>query len=342
MNSARTRGAFATPSTTAATTRRTVLASMLAILACGAGMNVAHADTWPNRAVRMIVPFPPGAAPDVVARLLADRLAQAWGQSVVVENRPGAGGIPGMVALAHSAADGYTIGLVPAAAATLTPYLYKNPQYSIDKDLIPVATVGTGPMMVVVNSNSPIDSLGALVAYSKANPGKVNFAAAQPNSVPHLTGEMLNKATNMGLFTVPYQGSQAAVTAVLAGDATVTMDGLPGLVGHVKGGKLRAIAVTSDKRLPGFESVPTVSETYPGFESIGWFGVFAPVGVSSAVVEKLNADVNKAVQTPELTGRYAELGIYPRVGTPNDLKQFVSQQTALFKKVVEDLGLQAQ
>lgn len=301
-----------------------------------------QAQTWPDRPVRLIVPFPPGAAPDVVARLLADRLSQAWPHGVVVENKPGAGAIPGMSTAARAPADGYTIAFVPAAAATITPYLYKNPQYNFDSDFVAAAAVGTGPMMIVVNSSSPVRTLSDLARAAKESGGRYNFAAGQINSVPHLTGEMLSRAGGMNLFTVPYAGSPAAVTAVLAGDAAVTIDGLPGVVQHLKSGKLRALAVTSDKRLPGFDDVPTVAETYKGFESIGWFGLFVPAKTPTAIVEQINAETNKALQNPELVRRYAELGIYPRSGTPAALKEFVVQQQTLFRGWIEQLGLQPQ
>jgi tripartite-type tricarboxylate transporter receptor subunit TctC len=233
---------------------------------------------WPTRPVKMIVPFPAGTAPDVTARLLADRLSQSWSQGVVVENRAGAGGIPGMVAAARSAPDGYTIAFVPAAAATLNQHLFKNPQYSMETDFLPVAAVGVSPFMVVVNANSDVRTLADLAKAAKGSQTKVNFAAAQLNSMPHLAGEMLSRAGGMSFFTVPYAGSQAAITALLSGDATLTVEGLPGVVQHVKGGKLRALAVTSDKRLPGFEDVPTAGETFKGFEALGWFGLFVPTG----------------------------------------------------------------
>ncbi|MDM0028361.1 Bug family tripartite tricarboxylate transporter substrate binding protein [Variovorax saccharolyticus] len=316
----------------------TTLAAALLLL----GSEPAQAQAWPTKAVKMIVPFPAGAAPDVVARLLADRLTHAWGQSVYVENRPGAGAIPGMSTLARSPSDGYTIGFVPAAAITLTPALYKAPQYNVDTDIVPVAIVATGPMMVAVNSQTGITSLAELSTYAKAHPGKVNFAAAQPNSVPHLTGEMLSRSAGLNLFTIPYSGSQTAVTAVLAGDATLTVDGLPALVQHVKAGKLRAIAVTSAKRLPGFEDVPAVAETYPGFDSLGWFVLFVPTGVPSQIVEQMNRDVNKAVQDTDLIARFAELGVYPRPGNAAAAKAFLLEQRAAWKKNVAELGLQPQ
>jgi tripartite-type tricarboxylate transporter receptor subunit TctC len=318
-------------------------ASAVALLAATlAHAQPALAQAFPTRPVKMIVPVPPGTAPDVTARLLADRLSQSWNQGVVVENRAGAGAIPGMVAAARSAPDGYTIAFVPAAAATLTPLLYKSPQYSMEADFAPAAMVAISPFMVVVNSSSNVHSLADLAKAAKAGQAKINFAAAQLNSMPHLTGEMLSRAGGMSFFTVPYAGSQAAVTALLAGDATLTVEGLPGVVQHVKGGKLRALAVTSDKRLPGFEDVPTVSETIKGFEALGWFGLFVPTGTPAPVIDAINRETNKALVHPDLVRRYAELGIYPRPGTPAALKDFVSHQQALLRGWVTELNLQPQ
>ena len=322
------------------------LASMpMGVSAQAAAPGAASAATpgaaWPTKPVRLIVPFPVGAAPDVIARLVGDKLSMAWGQAVVVENRAGAGGIPGMSTLVRSPADGYTLGFVPAAVATLTPLLYRQPQFSMN-DVAPIAMVGTSPMMVVVPSTSNVHTLADLVAAGKAQPGKVNFAAAQTHSVPHLTGEVLSRATGMGLFTVPYSGSPAAITALLGGDAAVTIDGLPALMQHVKAGKFRPLAVTSKTRLPGFETIPTVAETVPDFESIGWFGIFAPAGVPAAVVEQVNRDVNKVVQSPEMVARFAELGVYPQAGSPGDLGAYLKDQQAVWRKVVADLGLSPQ
>ncbi|HSV80560.1 MAG TPA: tripartite tricarboxylate transporter substrate binding protein [Ramlibacter sp.] len=303
---------------------------------------LASAQGFPTRPVKLVVPFPAGTAPDVAARLLADRLAQGWGQGVVVDNRPGAGAIPGMAAAARAANDGYTLAFVPAAAATLTPHLYKSPQYNMDTDFVPVAAVATSPLMVVVNASANVHSLADLAKLSRGSQGKVNFAAAQINSLPHLTGEMLNRIGGLGLFTVPYQGSQAAITGVLAGDATVTVEGVPGVAQHIKAGKLRALAVTSDKRLPGFDDIPTASETFKGFEAMGWFGLFAPAGTPAAVIEQVNRETNKALAHPDLVRRFAELGMYPRPGTPAALKEFMQQQQALFRGWIAELGLQPQ
>ena len=320
--------------------RRVLLAAACALVALGPVQAIAQA--WPSKPIRLIVPAGAGAAPDVVARFMGDRLGAALGQAIVVENRPGAGGIPGMSALARAANDGYSIGFVPAAMATITPLVYKNPQFNADTDLLPIATVGISPLLLVTSAGNGIQSLADLARFSKANPGKVNFAAPQPNSLPHLAGEMVSKAGDMGLFTVPYPGPPAAITAVLAGDATVTADGLPGLVQHIRSGKLRALAVTSAKRLPGFDDIPTVAETYPGYEAIGWFQIFVPTGTPPAIVERLNREINKVTQMPEFVARMADFGVYPRQDSLVVAKEFFAGQQKAMKKLVADLGVQPQ
>ena len=303
---------------------------------------LARAEVWPSKPVRMIVPFPAGSTPDVIARLVGDKLGATWGQAVIVDNRPGAGGIPGISALVRSANDGHTIGFIPAAVLTLTPELYKNPQFNPDTDIVPVASVGTAPMMIVVNQSSDIKSMADLAKASKAAPGKITFAAAQLNSVPHLSGEMLGKAMGAPMMTVPYTGSPQAITAVLSNEAVVMIDGMAALIPYVKTGKFRALAVMSKERLPGFETVPPAAETFKGMESIGWFSIYAPTGIPAAVVERINRDINKIVLTPDLVARFAELGVYPKTGTPKQLGDFVSEQRSLWKKVVVDLKLQPQ
>ena len=313
----------------------------LLALTATATTTTALAQSWPNKPVRMIVPAGAGAAPDVIARIVGERLAAAWGQGVVVDNKPGAGGIPGMSALAKSAPDGYTIGFVPAAMGTITPLVFKNPQFNPDTELSSAATVGISPLMLAVPASSAIQSVADLAKAAKANPGKLNFAAPQLNSLPHLAGEMVNKAGAMGLFTVPFRAPPEAVTAVLSGDATLTIDGVPGLLQHVKSGRLRAIGVTSAKRLPGID-VPAVAETYPGYEAIGWFQIIVPAGTPQSVIDRINADVNRITASPEVSTRLNEMGVYPRQDSVAAARSFFDEQQKAMKRLVADLGIQAQ
>lgn len=318
-------------------------ASVAALVALsGTFATTAMAQSWPTKPVRMIVPFPAGSTPDVIARLVGDKLSGAWGQAVIVDNRPGAGGIPGISALMRSANDGYTIGFIPAAVLTLTPELYKNPQFNPDTDIVPIGPIGTAPMMLVVNPSSDIKSLADLAKASKSAPGKVTFAAPQLNSVPHLTGEMLGKVMDAPMMIVPYTGSPQAITALLSNEAMVMIDGMAALIPNVKAGKLRAVAVMSKERLPGFEAIPPAADTFKGFESIGWFSLYAPAGTPASVVDQVNRDINKIVLAPDVVARFAELGVYPKTGTPKQLGEFVKEQRTLWKKVVIDLKLQPQ
>lgn len=310
--------------------------SLLAIVG-----TTATAQTWPSKPVRMIVPIGAGSAPDVIARIVGEKLATAWNQGVVVDNRPGAGGIPGMSALARSAPDGYTIGFVPAAMGTITPLVFKTPQFNPDTELSSVATVGISPLMLAVPATSGIQSLADLEKHAKAHPGKVNFAAPQLNSLPHLAGEMASKAGGMGMFTVPYRTPPEAVAAVLAGDAMLTVDGVPGLLPHVKSGRLRAVGVTSSARLPGID-VPAVAETYPGYEAIGWFQIVVPAGTPAAIVERINADVNRITASPEVAARLTDMGVYPRQDSVGAARSFFSEQQRAMKRLVTDLGIQPQ
>ena len=312
------------------------LTTALTLLSTGA-----LAQSWPNRSVKLIVPAGAGAAPDVIARLLGERLSQAWGQGVVVDNRPGAGGIPGMSALARSSNDGYTLGFVPAAMGTITPLVYKNPQFNPDTDLTSVATIGTSPLVLVANASSGINTLQDLARFARTNVGKANFAAPQPNSLPHLAGEMVNKVGNMGMTAVPYQAPPAALAGLLGGDVLMTTDGIPGLIGQIKSGRLKALAVTSAQRLPGLD-IPTVAETYPGYEAIGWFQIIAPAGTPTAVIEKINADVNRIINAPDMVTRLNDMGVYPRADAPSVARDFFASQQKVMKKWVSDLGIQAQ
>jgi tripartite-type tricarboxylate transporter receptor subunit TctC len=220
--------------------------------------------------------------------------------------------------------------------------MYKEPQFDVDRDLAPIAGIGTSPMMIAVAAGSGITSFADLLARAKAKPSGTAFASPLANSVPHLTAHMLERVAGIELYPVVYNGSIAAVTATVSGEAAMTIDGLPPLVPQVKADQLRALAVTSTKRLPGYEQVPAVAETFPGFESIGWFAMFAPAGTPRPIIERLNREINAIIATPDVVQRLAELGVYPDPGTPEALATFVAGQRKQWKQVVDTVGLQPQ
>jgi tripartite-type tricarboxylate transporter receptor subunit TctC len=302
----------------------------------------ANAQSWPTKTVRIIVPSPPGTAPDIITRLYVDRLAPVWGRPVIVENRPGAGGNVAMGAMVRGEKDEHVFASVMATVVTLTPHLFKELQYNIDTDVVPVAMIGTSPMMLTVNPSLGVNSVADLVKMAKEQPGKLNFALPLLNSVPHLAGEMLGAAAGVKFYPVAYNGSVAAVTATMTGESQLYIDGLPPQVAQVRAGKLKALAVTSTSRLPGFESLPTLSESYPGLKAIGWFGVLAPAGTSAAVVSKVNADITRAIQIPEVVQRFADLGVYPEPGSPQAAAEFMRAERTLWAKAVRDAGIKPQ
>jgi tripartite-type tricarboxylate transporter receptor subunit TctC len=314
-----------------------ITAFVLATAAC-----IAHAQSWPTKTVKIIVPSPPGTAPDIITRLYVDRLAPAWGRAVIVENRPGAGGNVAMGVMVRGERDSHTFASVMATVVTLTPHLFKELQYNIDSDVVPVAMIGTSPMMLTVNPALGVNSVADLVKLAKSQPGKLNFALPLLNSVPHLAGEMLSTAAGVKFYPVAYNGSVAAVTATMTGESQLYIDGLPPQVAQVRAGKLKALAVTSTARLPGFESLPTLSESYPGLKAIGWFGVLAPAGTPPEVIAKVNADVNRAIQIPEVVQRFAELGVYPEPGSPQAAADFMKAERTLWAKAVRDAGIKPQ
>jgi tripartite-type tricarboxylate transporter receptor subunit TctC len=303
--------------------------------------SAAQAQSWPTKTVRILVPSPPGTAPDIITRLYVDRLTTMWGKPVIVENRPGAGGNVAMGALVRGDRDDHVFASVMATVVTLTPHLFKELQYNID-EVVPVAMIGTSPMMLTVNPALGVNSVADLVKLAKSQPGKLNFALPLLNSVPHLAGEMLGAAAGVKFYPVAYNGSVAAVTATMTGESQLMIDGLPPQVAQVRAGKLKALAVTSTNRLPGFENLPTLSESYPGLKAIGWFGVLAPSGVSPAVVSKVNADISRAIQIPEVVQRFAELGVYPEPGSPQAAAEFMKAERELWAKAVRDAGIKPQ
>lgn len=313
-----------------------------AIAACALAATAvfAQAQDWPTKPVKFIVTGQAGIAPDIIARVIGEKLTAIWGQPVVVENRVGAGGIPGMAAVKASPPDGYTFGVAQASVITLTPHLYKNPQFDFDMDFTMVANTMSSPLLIAVNPKLGVSTLPEFIQLAKSKPGRIEFAPPLLNSVPHLVGEQISALTGIKMMAVPYNGSGPATVAVIAGNGgEVTIDAPAPLMPNVREGKLKAIAITSVKRLPGFEGVPTVSETIPHFEATGWFGIIAPAKVPQAIVERVNRDINTVIQMPDVVGRFAPLALFPAPGTQPEVAAFVKADRERWARVVRDMGV---
>ncbi|MCX7275464.1 MAG: tripartite tricarboxylate transporter substrate binding protein [Burkholderiales bacterium] len=298
---------------------------------------LAQAQDWPaKQTIRFIVVYPPGGASDVTARLLATKLTESLGQSVVVENKPGANGIIATEFVAKSAPDGYTLLMANLGPNALNPVIYKKLPYDPIKDFNGVTLTTIVPQVILVNPNLPVKSVPELIAYAKANPGKVSFGSAGQGASNHLSGELLNALTGIKMQHVPYKGDAPSLADLISGQIQValptTVAGLP----MVTGGKLRAIAVTGTKRLENMPALPTVAETLPGFEAVSWGGVMVPAGTPKPIVARLNAEINKILQMPDVAAKLKGLGAIIVGSTPEQFDQYVKDEISKWGKVARD------
>ncbi len=314
---------------------------MLAVLAVAAPPSRASAQSWPTRPVRMIVPFPAGGATDVVARLLGQKLGEAWGLNVVVENRAGAGGNIGGEAAAHSPADGYTLFMTSGSIVTANPYMYKSLAYDPTRDFVAITNVASGPQVVIVPSDSRFKTLKELIAYAKANPGKVTFGSAGVGTQTHLAGENFAYSAGIDMTHVPYKGESYAITDVMGGQIATAIINLSASINFIKTGKLRALAVTSPERSPQLPDVPAAAETLPGFENAGWFGLMAPTGTPQDVVDKIYRDTAKILRSDEFKAKLAQQGMVPVGNAPADFAAAIREESARWAKVIRERKLQA-
>jgi len=313
--------------------RATALGSMSAAAWKALGAS-ALAQNFPARPLRWVVPYPPGGATDIVARIVGAYLTESLGQQVVIENRPGAGNNLGTEAVVHAAPDGHTFLLVnPANAINAT--LYKKLSFNYLKDTIQVAGIIRVPNVMEVYPGVPAKTVAEFVAYAKANPGKINWATSGNGTSVHLSGELFKMMTGVDLLHVPYRGSAPALTDMLAGNVHVMFDNMPPSLPHIKAGKLRALAVTTAQRSSALPDVPTVAETVPGYEASAFFGVAVPRGTPAAIVEQLNREVNAALKDPKVAARLADLGGIQIGGSPADFTKLVEGETAKWEKVIK-------
>ena len=314
---------------------RAAVVSAVAIVA--AGVQPAQALDYPTRPVRWVVPYPPAGTTDVLARIMAQWLSEKMGQQFVVENKPGAGNNIGTEMVITSPPDGYTMLLVnPANGINAT--LYRDLKFNFVRDIQPVAGLVRTPNVMEVTNSLPVKTVAEFIAYCMANPNKINMASSGSGTSVHLSGEHFKSMTGCQMLHVPYKGAGPALTDLIGGQVHVIFDNLPSSAGHIKGGRIRALAVTSALREPSMPELPTVAETVPGYEATAWFGIGMPKGTPREIVDKVNAEVNRALADPKMRERLAELGGRPISGTPEDFGKVIVAETEKWAKVVNESG----
>jgi tripartite-type tricarboxylate transporter receptor subunit TctC len=314
---------------------RLVTSLTAALLLCAAHSTVL-AQAWPAKPVRVVVPYAPGGGPDILARLIGQKLAAALGQSVVVENKPGAGGNLAAESVAKSPADGYTLFLTTTATQSINPSLYASLPYDTQRDFSPIGMVALTQVMLVVANDVPAKSLKELLALAKAAPGKLTYATAGPGTMQHMASALLDGQAGIQTLQVPYKGTGQLMPDLVAGRVTMMFNSLAALLPMVRDGKLRPIAVTGAKRNPAAPDVPTFAESgMPGFDASAWYGVFGPAGLPREIVQRLNAELGRAVESAEVRERYATLGLDLALSTPEGLGQRVREDTAKWAAVIK-------
>jgi len=319
-----------------------MLKKFLAIAACVLAAGSVFAQTYPSKPVRLIVGFPPGGGTDLVARIIGAKLNEHWGQAVTVENRAGATGTIGADLVAKSAADGYTLIMGHVNSHGIAPNLFKLP-YDPIKDFAAVAYVGYVPNVLAVHPSVNVKSVKELVALLKANPGKYNYASSGNGSTQHLAGEMFKQLTGTSIVHVPYKGSGDAIKDLLAGVVAMNFDTMPPVMPHIQAGKLRGLAISTPKRLPQLPEVPTfVEEGITGFDVANWYGVMAPAGTPRDIVQKLNADINKAMQVPEVRARLEGVGTQLKEQSAAEFEAYMKSEVAKYAKLIKDTGVKVE
>ena len=323
----------------AAPKRRTfVLAAAAAAVSLAPFAASAQAQ-FPAKPITIIVPFSAGGTTDILARVIGQYMGRDLGQTVVVDNRAGAGGNIGGQAAARAPADGYTLFMGTVGTHAINQSLYRKMPFDPIKDFAPLSRVAMVPNLLVANPSQPFKSVKEMIAYAKANPGKINFGSSGNGSSIHLSGELFKQMAGVDMQHVPYRGSAPAVSDLLGGQISVMFDNMPSAIPHVKGGKLRALAVTTAKRSPALPDVPTIAEAgVPGYEATSWFGLLAPAGTPAPVVAKLNASILKALADPEVKKKLAEQGAEPHGEKPEQFAAFIESETVKWGKVVKESG----
>jgi tripartite-type tricarboxylate transporter receptor subunit TctC len=318
--------------------RRTVLQSAVGAVALPLLSFTARAQSYPARPIRWVVPFPPGGATDVVARVVSQWLSERLGQPVVIENRGGAGGNIGVQAVVNAPPDGYTMLLIPTSA-TINATLYDALPYNILRDIAPVSGLVLSPNVMIINPALPVRSVAEFIAYTKSNPGKINLASPGTGTAVHMAGEMFKLMTGASMTHVPYRGGAPAIADLISGQVHVMFDVLPGAMQHIRSGTIRALAVTTRVRVDTLPDTPTVAETVPGYESTTWFGIGVPAGTPRDIIERLNREMNACLSDPAIKAKLAEVGTSPLLFTPAEFGAHLAAETEKWAKVVKASGV---
>ena len=296
------------------------------------------ASAYPNKPIHIIVTFTSGGAPDILGRLIGDKLSAAWGQTVIVENKPGAGGNIGADYVAKSAPDGYNVVVGTVGTHAINGALYQNMPYDMTRDFAPVTLLASTPNMLVVNNNVPAKNLKEFIDLGKKE-GKMTFASSGSGTSIHVSGELFKTMTGIDMQHIPYKGRASAIPDLLGGRVTMMFDNMPSSLPLVREGKLRALGVTSAKRSPAAPDIPTIAESgLPGFEAVSWFALFAPANTPPPIVDKLQAEVSKILKMPDVSKKLLDLGLEPSGSTPDELAAYQKTEIAKWSKVVKDSG----
>jgi tripartite-type tricarboxylate transporter receptor subunit TctC len=304
--------------------------------------NQNHAASFPGRPVRLVLPFAPGGTTDIMARLLSVKFQQETGQTLIVDNKPGAGGIIATEAVARAPADGYTVLLASSAQLALNPYLYRNLHYDSVRDFAPVTLLGATPNVILVNPAQPVHNLSEFIALAKAHPGDISFASPGTGSTAHLAAELLQMRAGIRLIHVPYHGAGPALNDALGGQVPSIFVASPSIVGPVNSGMLRALAVTSAKRSPALPGVPTVAETFPGFEAVGWYGIVAPAKTPPATVQRLYEVFRHIADMPDVRAAWAREGIDGLDGSPTQFGAYIKAESQKWGDVIHRANVKAE
>jgi tripartite-type tricarboxylate transporter receptor subunit TctC len=320
-----------------------ILRALALIVLCASATLDVQAQTWPSKPVRIVVPFPPGGPADLLPRLLGPKLTEIWGQPVVVENKPGAGGNIGMDTVAKAAPDGYTLVVGPNGNLVVNPHLYAKLPYDVTRDFAPITLLATFSNMLVVNPDVPAKTVPELIALAKAKPGTISYGSPGTGSQPHLGGEFLKLMAGIDIVHVPYNGTAPALKDLLGGQITFMFAQTSAALPQIQSGKLRALGVASPRRATLLPEVPTIAEAgLPGFEAVSWYALLAPAGTPKEIVTKVQADLARVLQTPEIREKLVALGGDPVGNTPEQLVTQLKIESARYADVVKRANIKAE